>query len=225
MKTPRTPRHNTGEEAGLAIDGRPVPYLSGVLPKDFAKRIARLKKASGLTWSAFADALGVDKKSLSRWSNGTEPCGGAYHSLMSLAPMFSASTGRASREAWTSSWATATRCTSGRTGRTGRTGRSETPCHASARITGASATTSTPTTSPRPWRTSREASGLSWAEIARRLGTSVMTLWRWRYDGIRPNFRNLLAFQELAKSMGLGHLLPTIEVRYVPVRTGRPFPG
>ena len=53
----------------------------------------------------------------------------------------------------------------------------------------------------------------------------VMTLWRWRYDGIRPNFRNLLAFQELAKSMGLGHLLPTIEVRYVPVRTGRPFPG
>ena len=71
----------------------------------------------------------------------------------------------------------------------------------------------------------KEASGLSWAEIARRLGTSVMTIWRWRCDGIRPNFRNLLAFQELAKSMGLGHLLPTIEVRYVPVRTGRPFPG
>ena len=60
MKTPRTPRHNTGEEAGVTIDGRPVPYLSGVLPKDFAKRIVRLKKASGLTWSAFADALGVD---------------------------------------------------------------------------------------------------------------------------------------------------------------------
>ena len=71
----------------------------------------------------------------------------------------------------------------------------------------------------------KEASGLSWAEIARRLGTSTMTIWRWRYDGIRPNFRNLLALQELAKSMRLGHLLPTIEVRYVPVRTGRPFPG
>ena len=87
MKTPRTPRHNTGEEAGLTIDGRPVPYLSGVLPKDFAKRIARLKKASGLTWNAFADALGVDEKNLYRWSHGTEPCGGAYHSLMSLAAM------------------------------------------------------------------------------------------------------------------------------------------
>ncbi len=87
MKTPRTPRHNTGEEVGINIDGRPVPYQSGVLPKDFAKRLKRLKKASGLTWNAFADALGVDKKSVQRWSNGTEPCGGAYHSLMSLAPM------------------------------------------------------------------------------------------------------------------------------------------
>ena len=50
MKTPRTPRHNTGEEVGINIDGRPVPYQSGVLPKDFAKRLKRLKKTSGLTW-------------------------------------------------------------------------------------------------------------------------------------------------------------------------------
>ena len=70
----------------------------------------------------------------------------------------------------------------------------------------------------------KEASGMSWAEIARRLGTSTMTLWRWRYDGIRPNARNLLALQDLAESLGLGHLLPAIEVRHVPVRPGGPFP-
>ena len=87
MKTPNVPMPNTGEEAGLAIDGRPVPYLSGVLPKDFARRLNRLKKASGLSWNDFADALGVDKKQVHRWRNGTEPCGGAHHSLVSLAPM------------------------------------------------------------------------------------------------------------------------------------------
>ena len=71
----------------------------------------------------------------------------------------------------------------------------------------------------------KEASGLSWAEMARRLGTSVMTIWRWRYDGIRPNAHHLLALQDLAKGMGLGHVLPKVRVRRVPVRTGRPFPG
>ena len=71
----------------------------------------------------------------------------------------------------------------------------------------------------------KRASGMSWAEMARRLGTSTMTLWRWRYDGIRPNARHLLALQELAGSFGLGHLLPTVEVRLVPVRSGGPFSG
>ena len=87
MKIHNAPKRSPGEPGDLAIHGRPVPYQTGVLPKDFVQRLNRLKKASGLTWSAFADALGVDKKSLYRWSNGTEPCGGAYHSLMSLAPM------------------------------------------------------------------------------------------------------------------------------------------
>ena len=57
MKTRNVPTPNTGEPDGLAIDGRPVPYLSGVLPKDFARRLNRLKKASGLSWNDFADAL------------------------------------------------------------------------------------------------------------------------------------------------------------------------
>ncbi len=55
------------EEEGITIAGRHVPYQSGVLPKDFAKRLIRLQEASGLTWNAFADALGVDKKQLYKW--------------------------------------------------------------------------------------------------------------------------------------------------------------
>ena len=58
----------------------------------------------------------------------------------------------------------------------------------------------------------QKASGLTWAEIARRLGTSVVNLWRWR-QGVQPNMHHLLALQDLADSMGLGHLLPRVRVR------------
>ncbi len=58
----------------------------------------------------------------------------------------------------------------------------------------------------------QKASGLTWAEIARRLGTSVVNLWRWR-KGVLPNLHHLLALQELADSMGLGHLLPRVRTR------------
>ena len=60
----------------------------------------------------------------------------------------------------------------------------------------------------------KEASNLPWAEIARLLGTSVLNLWRWRKQGVQPNMRHLLALQELADSMGLGHLLPTARARF-----------
>ena len=52
----------------------------------------------------------------------------------------------------------------------------------------------------------KHASGLSWAEIARRLGVSPMTVRRWRKAGVRPNFRHLRALQNLADSLGLGHV-------------------
>ena len=55
----------------------------------------------------------------------------------------------------------------------------------------------------------QEASGLTWAEIARLLGTSVVNLWRWR-QGVLPNTHHLLALQELADGMGLGHLLRNV---------------
>ena len=62
-----------------ADGSRPLP--SGVLPKDFAQRLERLKEASGLSWRGLARALGVDPKQLARWRKGVEPCGGAMHSI------------------------------------------------------------------------------------------------------------------------------------------------
>ena len=57
-----------------------------------------------------------------------------------------------------------------------------------------------------------EASGLSWAELARGLGTSTLNLWRWR-NGVRPNAEHLLALQDFARRLDLAHLLPTASVR------------
>ena len=49
-------------------------------------------------------------------------------------------------------------------------------------------------------------SGLSWAEIARRLGIYPHTLWRWRNLGTRPNAEHMMALLNLADDLGLGHL-------------------
>ena len=67
-------RPNTREDGT-----RPLPI--GVLPRDFAQRLERLKEASGLSWRGLARALGVDPKQLARWRKGVEPCGGAMHSI------------------------------------------------------------------------------------------------------------------------------------------------
>ena len=53
----------------------------------------------------------------------------------------------------------------------------------------------------------KEASGLSWSELARRLGTNPLTVRRWRC-GVRPNAQHLLALMAVAGDLGLGHLLP-----------------
>ena len=53
----------------------------------------------------------------------------------------------------------------------------------------------------------KEASGLSWSELARRLGTSPLTIRRW-LNGVQPSARYLLALQDLAEELGLAHLLP-----------------
>ena len=52
----------------------------------------------------------------------------------------------------------------------------------------------------------QQESGLSWAELARRLGTYSHTLWRWRNAGVRPSAEHMLALLELAEELGLSHL-------------------
>ena len=78
---PRLPRH----WGGPVIAGRAVSCGSGVLPADFPQRLDRLKRASGLTWDEFAEALGVERKQVLRWRRGTEPLAGGYHALVKLA--------------------------------------------------------------------------------------------------------------------------------------------
>lgn len=58
----------------------------------------------------------------------------------------------------------------------------------------------------------QKSSGLTWAAIARRLHTPVVNLWRWR-QGVQPNIHHLLALQNLADGMGLGHLQPIVLAR------------
>ena len=50
----------------------------------------------------------------------------------------------------------------------------------------------------------KEESGLSWGELARRLGTSVLNPRRWK-DGVRPILRHQMALLELAQDLCLGH--------------------
>ncbi len=59
---------------------------------------------------------------------------------------------------------------------------------------------------PRRLERLKEESGLTWSELAARLGTNPLTLRRWR-QGIRPNALHLLALLEVAASLDLTHLL------------------
>ena len=52
----------------------------------------------------------------------------------------------------------------------------------------------------------KDASGLSWAELARRIGTNTLTVRRWR-AGTHPNSQHLLALMDLAGKLGLANIL------------------
>ena len=58
-----------------------------------------------------------------------------------------------------------------------------------------------------------KASGLSVSEVARRLGTSPVTVRRWT-KGVQPTSHYLLALQDLAEELGLSHLLPKAVARH-----------
>ena len=66
------------EEQDLAIQ-------SVALAEDFPKRLERLHEVSGLTWAAFARAIGVDPKLVHRWRNGVQLCGWAMHAIFRFA--------------------------------------------------------------------------------------------------------------------------------------------
>ena len=52
-------------------------------------------------------------------------------------------------------------------------------------------------------------SGLSWSEIARRIGTYRYTVWRWKEGRGRPKTEHMIALLDLADGLGLDHLLTT----------------
>ena len=52
----------------------------------------------------------------------------------------------------------------------------------------------------------QEESGLSWSEIARRIGTYRHTVWRWAEGRVRPNVEHMLALLELAEDLGLRYI-------------------
>ena len=59
---------------------------------------------------------------------------------------------------------------------------------------------------PQRLRRFKEESGLSWSEIARRLGTYRHTVGRWWKAGVRPNQHHLKALLDLADDFGLGSI-------------------
>ena len=48
----------------------------------------------------------------------------------------------------------------------------------------------------------QELSGLSWSEIARRIGTYRYTVWRWKEGMGRPNTEHMMALLDLAEEPG-----------------------
>ena len=52
----------------------------------------------------------------------------------------------------------------------------------------------------------KDASGLSWAELARRTGTNTLTVRRWR-AGAHPNSQHLLALIDVASKLNLDNIL------------------
>ena len=60
---------------------------------------------------------------------------------------------------------------------------------------------------PQRLRRLKQESGLTWAEIARRIGTFPYTVWRWVEAGVRPHWRHQMALLALAQELGLAHIL------------------
>ncbi len=60
---------------------------------------------------------------------------------------------------------------------------------------------------PERLRRFQEEPGLSWSEIARRIGTYRHTVWGWTEGRARPNYQHRKALLGLADGLGLCHRL------------------
>ena len=58
---------------------------------------------------------------------------------------------------------------------------------------------------PQRLRRFKEESGMSWSEIAHRLGTYRHTVGRWCTAGVRPNQHHMKALLDLADDFGLSY--------------------
>ncbi len=76
---------------------------------------------------------------------------------------------------------------------------------------------------PRSTVAFQRESGLTWAEIARRVGTPDLNVRRWR-EGVRPHWRRLAALLALAEDLRLARLLTGGTVREE-TRGETAFPG
>ncbi|MXY44701.1 MAG: hypothetical protein F4Y50_11725 [Dehalococcoidia bacterium] len=61
---------------------------------------------------------------------------------------------------------------------------------------------------PQRFKRFQEESGVSWSEIARRIGTYRHTVWRWKEGRGRPNAEHMMALLELAESLGFRRIFP-----------------
>ncbi len=82
---PAVAAQNRSTASKYTLTAQDLALQAAVLAEDFPKRLVRLKEVSGLTWAAFARAIGVDPKLVHRWRNGVEPGGGAMLSLLRFA--------------------------------------------------------------------------------------------------------------------------------------------
>ena len=68
------------EERNRTPEHRPSPF-----PEDFGERLEGLKKLSGLSWSEFAQRLGVTQTGMRKWRRGGPPSGAYFWAIIRLA--------------------------------------------------------------------------------------------------------------------------------------------
>ena len=89
MTNPNEDPRRGGKPRRRPAGSRWLPPESGLLPPDFPQRLIALKDTSGLTWTAFSEAVGADDKRVRRWRNfNVEPSGGYMLAMVRFALRF-----------------------------------------------------------------------------------------------------------------------------------------